>query len=98
MASDGRKCAVALTNDDVLIYSTHPTAGKCAVALTNDDVLIYSTPSAVVPLLRHPMQKKIVKLTWKPDVKESNIIVVAVPERRLLDSAALPSQSVLSDP
>lgn len=64
------------TNGIVRAMKWHPTAGKCAVALTNDDVLIYSTPDAVVPLLRHPMQKKVVELAWKPGVKECNVIAI----------------------
>lgn len=61
----------------VRAFRWHPNAGKCAVALTNDDVLIYSAPTSVVPLLRHAIQKKVVDLAWKPDVKDANIIAVA---------------------
>ena len=55
----------------VKVFKWHPTASKCAVCLINDDILIYSKKSLasnshVVPLLRHPQQKKVTDMIWKP--------------------------------
>jgi len=52
----------------------HPSIPKFALALTNDDVLIYSSNTSIVPLIRHPNQKKVVDICWKDG--NNDLIVV----------------------
>lgn len=54
-------------------FKWHPKYRKCAVALLNDDVHIYGSKDNI-PLLRHPLQRKITVMDWKPN--QENVIAV----------------------
>lgn len=56
-------------------FRWHPTVLKAALAVSNDDVFIYSSSDAIVLLLRHPFQKKIIDIIWNPKVDTEVAII-----------------------
>ena len=56
-------------------FKWHPNHYKCSVALINDDIFVHSSGATLVPFLRHPLQKKVSDMAWRPG--KDSVLAVA---------------------
>ncbi|RWS31523.1 aladin-like protein [Leptotrombidium deliense] len=56
-------------------FAWNPQYSRCAIALLNDNIFVYSSTNSTVPLVKHPSQKKVTDMRWKPNSED--ILAVA---------------------
>jgi aladin len=54
-------------NGLIRAFEWHQNSNKCAICLINDCIYVYSSNNAFVPLLKHPLQRKVTALSWRPN-------------------------------
>ncbi|XP_015789684.1 aladin [Tetranychus urticae] len=61
--------------DLFICFAWHPKKMVCSIGLANNDIYIYSSLRKTALLIKHPHQKKLSDLAWKPGT--TNVLAVA---------------------